>query len=62
MSVKRRDILKYFENCGYWFKREGGNHTIYTNGKKCIPIGRHSTFNRKEANKLCKEANIPEIF
>ena len=55
MSVKRRDILKYFENCGYWFKREGGNHTIYT-------IGRHSTFNRKEANKLCKEANIPEIF
>ena len=63
MSVKRRDIIRHLEECGFFLKREGGNHSIYSNGKGIhIPVGRHSTFDRIEANALCKEANIPAIF
>jgi len=34
MSVKRRELVKYFEANGFWLLREGGNHSIYTNVKK----------------------------
>ncbi|NCQ85408.1 MAG: type II toxin-antitoxin system HicA family toxin [Microcystis aeruginosa W13-18] len=43
MSVKRRDLIKYFEENGFYLLREGGNHSIYTNGEKTIPIKRHRT-------------------
>ncbi len=63
MSVKRRDIIKHFEENGFFFQREGGNHSIYKNAKKVrVSIGRHNTFSRIEANRMCKEAGIPEIF
>jgi predicted RNA binding protein YcfA (HicA-like mRNA interferase family) len=29
MSVKRQDIIKHFENNGFYLLREGGNHSIY---------------------------------
>jgi len=44
VSVKRRDLVRYTEKNGYYFLREGSNHTIYTNKKKTIPIKRHRTF------------------
>ena len=28
MSVKRRDLIRYFEKNGFYMLREGGNHTI----------------------------------
>lgn len=63
MSVKRRDIIRHFERNGFLFDCEGGNHSIYTNGKGIsIAIRRHNTFSRFEANDLCKEAGIPQIF
>lgn len=63
MSVKRRDIIKYLEENGFYFLREGANHTIYTNGKGLlIPIKRHRIFDRNTANKICKEAGLPQIF
>jgi len=36
--------------------REGGNHTIFTNGVKTIPIKRNKNFDRITANELCKQA------
>ena len=30
--MKRRDLLKLLKRNGWWLKREGGNHDIYTNG------------------------------
>ncbi|MBR1437215.1 MAG: hypothetical protein IJ587_01640 [Synergistaceae bacterium] len=63
MSVKRRDIIRYFKKCGVLFEREGGNHSIFVNANgRRIPVGRHSTFTRLEANMLCREAGIPPIF
>ncbi len=58
MSVKRKDLIKYFENNGYYLLREGGNHSIYTNDSNTIPIKRHRTIDRITANALCKQAGI----
>jgi len=31
--MKRRDLIKLFEQNGWWFLRDGGNHDIYTTAK-----------------------------
>ena len=62
MSVKRRDLIKYLEENGFYFLREGGKHSIYTNNKKTIHVKRHRTFDRITANQLCKEAGLTPSF
>lgn len=62
MSVKRRELVKYFEQNGFYLLREGGNHSIYTNGSKAVPVKRHRQFERITANELCKQAGLPPIF
>lgn len=58
MSVKRRDLIKYFEENGFYLLREGGNHAIYTNNVKTIPVKRKRVLNRITTNELCKQANL----
>ena len=36
--MKRRDLIKKMEQNGWYFLRHGGNHDIYTDGKKNEPI------------------------
>jgi len=62
MSVKRRDLIAYFEEYGFFVLREGSNHTIYTNKEKTIPIKRHRTLDRITANELCKQAGLKPKF
>jgi len=62
MSVKRRDLIEYFEKNGFYMLREGGKHSIYTNGIKTLPIKRHRTLDRITANELCKQAGLDPIF
>ena len=62
MSVKRRDLIKYLETNEFYLLREGGNHSIYTNGEKTIPIKRHRIFDRITANELCKQAGLKPKF
>ena len=62
MSVKRRDLVRYFEKNGFHLLREGGNHSIYTNGTKVVPVRRHRQFDRITANELCKQAGLPPKF
>ena len=62
MSVKRADIVRLFEANGYRLIREGGNHSIYSNGEKTIPIKRHKQFDKITANTLCKQAGIGKPF
>jgi mRNA interferase HicA len=38
MSVQRRELVKYLEENEFRVIREGGNHTIYSNGFKIIPV------------------------
>jgi len=62
MSVNRRDLIKYLEDHGFLLLREGGNHSIYTNGIKTIPVKRHRMFDRITANEICKQAGLEKIF
>lgn len=62
MSVKRKDVVKYFEKNGFHLLREGAKHSIYTNGEKVIPIKRHKTLDRVTANQLCKQAGLEPGF
>jgi len=54
MSVKRRDLIRHFEENDFYLLREGKNHSIYINNKKTIPIKRHRVLDRITANELCK--------
>lgn len=62
MSVKRHELIKYFEENGFYLLREGGKHSIYTNNEKTIPIKRHRTIDRITANELCKQAGLKPKF
>ena len=62
MSVKRRDPIHYLEKNGFCLLREGGKHTIYTNGNKVIPAKRHKQFDRITANEVCKQAGLEPKF
>lgn len=37
MSVKRRDLVKYFEEHGFSLLREDKKHSIYAKGQTAIP-------------------------
>jgi len=62
VSVKRRDLIVYLEENGFRLLREGGNHSIYTDGSKTLPIKRHKTLDRITANELCKQAGLKQKF
>jgi hypothetical protein len=62
VSVKRRDIVRYFEENGLRLLREGKKHSIYSDGRKVIPLKRHRVFDRITANQLCKQAGLKPIF
>jgi predicted RNA binding protein YcfA (HicA-like mRNA interferase family) len=63
MSISRRELIRHFEKNGFYLRREGGRHSIYTNGAgKNIPIKRHVSIERIVANALCKQAGIEQIF
>ena len=56
--MKRKDLVKLLENNGWRILREGANHTIYTNGKKCEPVPRHSELNEMLAKAIIKRNNL----
>ena len=62
MSVKRQDLVKYFEENGYSLLRQGKKHAIYSNGERTIPIKRHRRLDRITANQLCKQAGLEPKF
>lgn len=56
--MKRKDLIKLFERNGWNLLREGGNHTVYTNGEKNEVIPRHSEINERLAKALIKKHNL----
>ena len=62
MSVKRRDLVSYLEENGFFLIREGSNHSIFCKDKKIVPVKRHSTFDRITANEICKQAGLEKKF
>jgi len=62
VSVKRKDLIKYLEEKGFYLLREGSKHSIYTNNERVIPIKRHRIIDRITANELCKQAGLNPKF
>jgi mRNA interferase HicA len=62
MSVKRKELVRVLTEHGFRLVREGGNHSIYSNGGKTVPVKRHGQFDRITANEICKQAGIGKPF
>lgn len=56
--MKRKDLIKLFERNGWRFEREGGSHTIYTDGEKSEAVPRHNEINERLARALIKKHNL----
>ncbi len=56
--MKRKDLIKLFELNGWRLEREGGNHTVYTNGEKSEVIPRHNEINERLAKALIKKHKL----
>ena len=58
MSLKRRDLVKLLEKNGWYLKRNGGNHDLYTDGKNIEPIPRHLEINERLARSIIKKLGL----
>lgn len=56
--MKQRDLLKRFFDGGWWVLREGGNHTIITNGKDIEAIPRHKEVSEVLANAILRRRGL----
>lgn len=56
--MKRRDLIKLLEVNGWYFKRDGGNHDIYTNGKDIEPISRQKEIKEEVARAIIRRRGL----
>lgn len=52
--MKHRDLIKLLTKNGWVLLRNGANHDIYTNGKQCEVIPRHSEIKEALAKTIIK--------
>jgi mRNA interferase HicA len=55
---KRKDLIREMINSGAELVREGGNHTIFRNGRTgaLIPVPRHAEIGDSLARKIVRDA------
>jgi predicted RNA binding protein YcfA (HicA-like mRNA interferase family) len=56
--MKRRDLIKLLEKNGWYLKRNGGNHDIYTNGVDNEPVSRQSEIKEDLAKAIIKRRGL----
>lgn len=56
--MKRKDLMKRFTRKGWWIEREGGSHTIITNGNDYETIPRHTEINEELAKAIIKRRGL----
>lgn len=56
--MKRRELIKILERNGWYMKRNGGNHDLYTNGISVEPIPRHPDIRGRLARDIIKRQNL----
>ncbi len=56
--MKRKDLIKRLENNGWYLKRNGANHDIYTNGKDSEMIPRHTEVKENLAKAIIKRNGL----
>ena len=60
--MKRTDLIRWLEQHGCAWLREGGNHSIYVNRAtgRVAAVPRHRELNDFLARKICRDLQIPE--
>lgn len=58
IQMKRRELIKLLEKNGWYFKRNGGNHELYTDGKQVEAIPRHPQINERLARDIIKKYHL----
>ncbi len=56
--MKRRDLIKLLEKKGWYLKRNGGGHDLYTDGTRIEPIPRHSEINERLAQAIIRKLGL----
>lgn len=56
--MKRKDFIKLLEANGWSFKRSGGNHDIYSNGKETLAVPRHKEIKENLAKAIIKRRGL----
>lgn len=56
--MKRRDLIRKLKEAGWWKVREGGNHTIYTNGIRTESISRQTEIKESVARAILKRNGL----
>lgn len=61
--MKRKDLIRYLQNHGCKFLREGKKHTVYFNPEnlKTSTIPRHREINDFLVRKICRDLGIKEV-
>ena len=54
--MKRRDLQRELMKLGWWLKRHGSKHDLWTNGDEEEPIPRHNEINEMLAKKILRTA------
>ena len=56
--MKRADLIKLLKRNGWYFIRNGGNHDIYSNGKRMEAIERHKEIPEPLAKAIIKRNGL----
>lgn len=56
--MKRKDLINLLKDNGWYFKRNSGNHDIYTDGKAKMPIPRHNEIDERLAKSIIKKTGL----
>ena len=56
--MKRVDLIAILERNGWWLKRRGANHDIWTNGIATEPIPRHREINERLAKEIIRRQGL----
>jgi mRNA interferase HicA len=54
--VKKKDLERKLEKLGWWLKRHGAKHDLWTNGQDEETVPRHPEINELLARKILKTA------
>jgi predicted RNA binding protein YcfA (HicA-like mRNA interferase family) len=54
--MKKRLVIKALTKYGWWKKREGANHEVWTNGDISQPVARHNDIPERTADGIIKKA------
>jgi len=58
--MKRRDLIKLLEANGWRLKREGSDHSIYTDGQHNEPISRQTEIDERLAKKIISRRGLKQ--